>query len=83
MDDLSPTMNNVDMIRALQSRLEELAMTPAELARLTGLSRRTLNACLSGHTEISARLLLRIATALQLRLQLVPDPGCENAPEIR
>ncbi|MDL2353786.1 MAG: helix-turn-helix domain-containing protein [Pseudomonadota bacterium] len=52
--------------------MHELDMTHAALARLSGVSGRTLNACLSGHSEISQRLLLRLAAALRLTLQLAP-----------
>jgi DNA-binding XRE family transcriptional regulator len=76
MRDPLSSMCAADVMRAVESRRHELEVTPEELARLSGVSRRTMNACLSGHTEIS--LLLRIATALQLRLQLAPEPGREQ-----
>lgn len=71
---------SADVMRAVESRRHELAVTQEELARRSGMSRRAINACLAGHTEISLRLLLRIATALQLTLQLAPEPGRDASP---
>lgn len=78
MHDPWPNMGTADVMRTVELRRLELEVTHEELARLTGMSRRTMNACLSGHTEISLRLLLRIVTALQLTLQLTPEPDREQ-----
>jgi DNA-binding XRE family transcriptional regulator len=57
-------MGRADCLEVRLSNLSidrhELGMAQEELACLSGVSRRTMNACLSGHTEISLRLLLRI-----------------------
>jgi transcriptional regulator with XRE-family HTH domain len=71
-------LSTADVMRSIEARRLELEVTPAELARRSGVSRRTLNACLSGHTDISLRRLLRIAAALCLTLQLAPEPECER-----
>jgi transcriptional regulator with XRE-family HTH domain len=80
MSDCESSICIADVMRAVETRRHELAVTPEELARRSGMSRRTINACLAGQTEISLRLLLRIATALQLTLQLAPEPGRDARP---
>lgn len=80
MSDRVSGICSADVMRAVETRRHELAVTPEELARRSGMSRRTINACLAGHTEISLRLLLRIATALQLTLQLAPEAGRDASP---
>lgn len=67
------TMSSCDVMFVVESRRIELEMTQEELASLSGVNRRTMNACLSGHSEISLRLLLRIVAALHLTLQLSPE----------
>jgi DNA-binding XRE family transcriptional regulator len=68
-----PTNTSAELIHVVDSRRNELDITLEALAHLSGVSRRTMNACLSGHTEMSLRLLLRIASALHLTVQLLPE----------
>lgn len=82
MNDSLTTPSSADLIRQLEARMCELEMTHTTLARLSGLSGRTLNACLSGHTEISVRLLLRIAAALHLTLQLTSEVPATRASSL-
>lgn len=67
-------INITSIIRVMESRRQELGVTHSDLARQTGLSKRTIMACLSGQTEMSLRLLTRILTVLRLTLLIEPLP---------
>lgn len=61
------------LMRSIETRREQRGITRKELARQIRVSQRTMNASICGHTEISLRLLLRITSALELQVELVPS----------
>jgi transcriptional regulator with XRE-family HTH domain len=67
--------NGRDLAKAIDARRRELKLTQEELAQRSQVSRSTLNAFLSGRTDIGLRRLLRLAAVLNLSLRLVPNIG--------
>ena len=64
-----------DLAKALDARRRELKMTQKRLAECSQVSRSTLNAFLSGRTDIGLRRLLRLSAVLDLSLRLAPSIG--------
>lgn len=67
--------NGRDLAKAIDVRRRELKLTQDELAQRSQVSRSTLNAFLSGRTDIGLRRLSRLAAVLNLSLRLVPSIG--------
>lgn len=72
-----------DLAKAIDARRRELKMTQEKLAECSHVSRSTINAFVSGRTDISLRKLLRLAAVLNLSLRLMPSQGRPTVDDLQ
>lgn len=74
--------NGRDLAKAIDARRRELKLTQEELAQRSQVSRSTLNAFLSGRSDIGLRRLERLTVSLNLSLRLMPSLGRPTVEDI-
>lgn len=65
------------------SRRHALGMTQEQLARRSGVSRRTIIAMEAGETDIGISRLVRVLDAMDLALAIIPRAGRPTESQLR
>jgi len=69
---------NLDVTDAIASRMEQLCVSRAELARRMGVSRARVTQILAGNDNLTLKTLVLIASALDARVSVAFGPGAER-----